>query len=129
MAPVIPGLNDPEIDAVLKAARDAGASRAGYVLLRLPLEIKTLFREWLAEHYPERASKVINLIRSMRGGKDYNPCFGERMRGSGAYADLIETRFLAACKRLGLNAADHPLDTSQFKPPPRAGDQLGLFEG
>ncbi|MFN3232435.1 MAG: PA0069 family radical SAM protein [Alphaproteobacteria bacterium] len=128
MAPVIPGLNDPEIDAVMSAAAGAGATRAGYVLLRLPLEIKTLFREWLAENYPDRANKVINLMRSMRGGRDYTPCFGERMRGTGAYADLIENRFLAACRRLGLNAAEHAIDSSNFKVPERPNEQLGLFQ-
>ncbi len=128
MAPVIPGLNDHEIDAVMTAAAEAGATRAGYVLLRLPLEIKALFREWLAEHYPDRAKKVINLIRSMRGGRDYNPCFGERMRGTGPYADLIENRFLAACKRLGLNAAEHAIDSSNFRVPNNVGPQLGLFD-
>ena len=128
MAPVVPGLNDPEMDQVYKAAAEAGATRAGYVLLRLPLEIKALFREWLAEHYPDRAKKVIHLIQSMRGGKDYDPCFGSRMRGAGPYADLIETRYKAAARRYGLNIVEHSIDVSQFKVPHSVGPQQDLFD-
>lgn len=127
-APIIPGLNDHEIEALLGAARAAGASLAGYVLLRLPLEIKDLFREWLEEAVPERAARVMALLREMRGGKDYDAAFGQRMRGSGPYATLLGQRFRLTCRRLGLDAPRTPLDTSQFRRPPAPGDQLGLFD-
>jgi DNA repair photolyase len=126
-APLIPGLNDHEVDALLQAARDAGTRRAGYVLLRMPFEIKDLFRQWLAEHYPDRAKKVVNLIRSTRGGKDYDAEFFVRGKGRGAYAELIGQRFHAACRRLGMNREIHVLDPSRFAPPPARGDQLSLF--
>jgi DNA repair photolyase len=126
-APAIPGLNDHELEGVLEAARDAGATSAGYVMLRLPLEVKDLFQEWLATAVPERASRVMSLVRAMRGGLDYDPKWGERMTGNGPIADALSDRFRLACKRLGLNKPQPPLDTSAFKPPPRAGDQLALF--
>ena len=126
-APLIPGLNDHEIDALLQAAHDAGTRRAGYVLLRMPHEIKDLFRDWLAENYPDRARKVINLIRSTRGGKDYDSTFFTRGKGQGPYADLIGQRFRAACRRLEMNKAPHALDVSKFRPPPAPGDQFSLF--
>lgn len=126
-APAIPGLNDHELENVLKAAREAGAQSAGYVMLRLPLEVKDLFQEWLTNAVPERASRVMSLIRAMRGGLDYDPKWGERMTGSGPIAEAFSDRFRLACKRLGLNRPTAPLDTSQFKPPPQAGDQLSLF--
>lgn len=126
-APVIPGLNDHELEAVLEAARDAGATTAGYVMLRLPLEVKDLFQEWLTAEVPERASRVMSLVRAMRDGLDYDPKWGERMTGKGPIADAIADRFRLACKRLGLNKPQAPLDTAQFKAPPRAGDQLALF--
>ncbi len=126
-APLVPGLNDHEIDALLQAAHDAGTRRAGYVLLRMPFEIKDLFRNWLAEHYPDRAKKVVNLIRSTRGGKDYDSEFFTRGKGKGPYATLIGQRFRAACRRLDMNREPHPVDFSRFSPPPAAGDQLKLF--
>ncbi|MGE0666655.1 MAG: PA0069 family radical SAM protein [Sphingomonadales bacterium] len=126
-APLIPGLNDHEIDALLQAARDVGTRRAGYVLLRMPFEIKDLFRDWLAENYPDRASKVINLIRGARGGKDYDSEFFTRGKGKGPYAELLGQRFRAACRRLEMNLAPHPVDYSKFAPPPARGDQLKLF--
>jgi len=126
-APVIPGLNDHELEAVLEAARDAGATNAGYVTLRLPLEIKDLFQEWLAEARPDRAARVMSLVRQSRGGRDYDPQWGSRMRGVGPVADLISARFHGAVKRLGLNQDDRRRDHNQFRVPPRAGDQLGLF--
>jgi DNA repair photolyase len=126
-APLIPGLNDHEIDALLQAARDVGTTRAGYVLLRMPYEIKDLFRDWLAENYPDRAKKVINLVRSTRGGKDYDSNFFTRGKGQGPYADLIGQRFRAGCRRLEMNKAPHALDTSKFRPPPAPGDQFSLF--
>jgi DNA repair photolyase len=127
VAPVIPALTDHELEAILEACAAAGARRAGYVLLRLPYEIKDLFREWLAEHYPERAAHVMSLIREMRGGRDNDPRFGSRMRGSGPYALLLRSRFQLACQRLGLNSGGRgPLDTTLFRPPAGAGAQLRL---
>lgn len=126
-APLIPGLNDHEIDALLQAAHDVGTRRAGYVLLRMPFEIKDLFRDWLAENFPDRAKKVINLIRGTRGGKDYDSEFFTRGKGKGPYAELIGQRFRAACRRLDMNRAPHPADFSKFSPPPAPGDQLRLF--
>jgi DNA repair photolyase len=126
-APVIPGLNDHELEAVLERARDAGARSAMYVALRLPLEIKDLFREWLEAARPDRAARVMSLVRQMRGGKDYDADWGQRMKGTGPIADLLRARFAGACRRLGLNEARPPLDVSQFRIPPKAGDQLSLF--
>ena len=102
VAPIIPGLTDHEIEPILEAARDAGARDAGYVLLRLPLEIKDLFREWLHEEFPDRAERVISLLQSMHGGRDYVAQFGIRQRGTGPYASQIAMRFELAKKRLGL---------------------------
>jgi DNA repair photolyase len=127
MAPMIPALNDTEIEDVLARASDAGVTGAGYVLLRMPLEIKDLFAEWLEAHYPDRAGRVLSLMRQMRGGKDYDARWGKRMRGTGSYAQLISRRFRLAADQLGLNKVSHPLDTTQFRPPPAPGDQLGLF--
>ncbi len=125
-APIIPRINDKEIEALLEAAHDAGAREAGYVVLRLPLEIADLFREWLEAHFPDRAAHVMNLVRSMRGGRDYESTWGLRQKGTGAYAKLIADRFKRATARLGLNARHHELDTTQFRRPPKAGDQLAL---
>lgn len=126
-APSIPGLNDHEMEAVLERAAEAGATGAGYVALRLPREIKDLFREWLATDHPDRASRVMSLVRQMRGGLDYDPDWGKRMRGEGPIADLMSQRFAAAKKRFGLNARFDALDLSQFKVPAKAGDQGDLF--
>ena len=126
-APVIPALNDSEMEAVLDAARAAGAAEAGYVLLRMPLEIKQLFRQWLDEWAPDRAARVIKLMREMRGGRDYDATFGTRMIGTGPYAKMIAKRFETSCRRLGLNARDIALDTGQFKPPAAPGEQLTLL--
>ncbi len=126
-APMIPALNDHELEAILERAYEAGARQAGYVVLRLPLEIKDLFREWLEAHQPGRANHVMSLIRSMRGGKDYDAEWGKRMKGTGVYADLIAKRFKLACDRLGLNKEWVPLATDLFKAPPMAGDQLRLL--
>lgn len=128
-APMIPALNDPEMETLLEAARDAGARWAGYVLLRLPHEVKDLFQEWLAQHAPLKAKHVMSLVRQARGGKENDPNFGRRMRGQGEYAQLIARRFRLACQRLGLNQDDRPLDTSRFAPPAMSGDQLALFGG
>lgn len=128
MAPIIPGLNDHEIEPVLSAAHDAGARGAGYVLLRLPLEIKDLFREWLAEHRPDAAGRVMSLLREMRGGKDYDPSWGKRGRGDGPMAQLIAKRFRQAMKRLEYEHQGTQLDFSQFQRPLGAPDQPGLFD-
>jgi len=127
VAPIIPGLNDHEIESILEAARDVGVREAGYVTLRLPLELKDLFREWLATEVPDRARRVIHLLQSMHGGRDYSAEFGMRQRGSGPFADQIAQRFRLAARRLGLNERRFPLRTDQFARPVRKGDQLSLF--
>jgi DNA repair photolyase len=127
VAPVIPALTDHELEAILEAAAAAGARSAGYVLLRLPYEIKDLFAEWLAEHYPQRAAHVMSLIRAMRGGRDNDPRFGSRMRGTGPYAQLLRNRFRLACQRLALRSSERgTLTTALFRPPTPAGAQLHL---
>jgi DNA repair photolyase len=127
VAPIVPALTDPEIERILEAVRDAGAYGAGYVLLRLPLEIKELFREWLATEFPDRAMRVIHLMQSMHGGRDYNSEFGVRQRGTGPYAEQIGLRFRLACKRLGLNLERASLRTDLFRPPVLEGQQMRLF--
>jgi len=127
VAPVIPFITDAELERVLEAAHAAGAQAAGYVLLRLPWEIKDLFREWLDAHFPLKAKHVMSLVQQMRGGKDYDATYGTRMRGQGELADLLEQRFRLAVRRLGLNRwSALKLDTSQFRVPAAAGPQLGL---
>src|ERR1700742_1429249 len=126
-APAIPALNDHEMEAVLGAAHEAGARSAGYVLLRLPLEIKDLFREWLEANQPGRAKHVMTLIRQMRGGKDYDSQWNTRMKGTGPYADMTARRFHMAVKRLGLNQGGRTLAVHRFRRPPRIGDQLSLL--
>jgi DNA repair photolyase len=127
VAPVIPALNDHELETILEAAAGTGARWAGYVLLRLPYEIKDLFREWLAEHYPQRAAHIMSLIRDMRGGRDNDPRFGTRMRGTGPYAQLLSNRFRLACGRLQLNSRPRePLRTDLFRRPGPSGAQLYL---
>jgi DNA repair photolyase len=126
-APVIPGLNDHEMEAVLAAAAEAGATIAGYVVLRLPLEIKDLFEEWLQSERPDRAKRVMSLVRQMRGGKAYDADWAQRMTGQGPIAQLIRQRHVRATTALGLNRTRPPLRTDLFKVPPKAGDQLGLF--
>ena len=161
VAPVIPAITDAELERILGAARDAGATGAGYVMLRLPWEVKDIFQEWLRAHYPDRATHVMSLMRQLHGREPehrvqetntdpegynqdappepsprqpnayaknayYNPEWGMRQRGSGAFADLYAKRFTVACKRLGLNEREWALDTTQFRVPPAAGDQLGL---
>jgi DNA repair photolyase len=128
VAPVIPAITDHEIEDILAAAREAGATCAGYVLLRLPHEVKDLFREWLSEFYPDRAKHVMSLLQQSHGGKDYDSRFGHRMRGSGPYADLLHTRFRLARRKLGLESGDerHRLNTSAFRPPAPPGGQLSL---
>jgi DNA repair photolyase len=129
-APMIPALNDHELEKILDTAAALGATSAGYVVLRLPLEIKDLFIEWLDAHAPAKAKHVLSLIRGVRGGEQlYEAKFGERMRGTGPYADLLRKRFKLATQRLGLDHYKHrwEFDFSQFQPPPKAGDQLKLL--
>ena len=126
-APVIPGLNDHELEGVLQRAAEAGAVGAGYVALRLPLEIKDLFAEWLTASLPDRATRVMSLVRQMRGGRDYDPAWGKRMKGEGPIAELIAQRFKIARRRFGLDRALPPLDVSRFRVPPRPGDQVEMF--
>ena len=126
-APVIPGLNDHELEGVLERAAEAGAVGAGYVALRLPLEIKDLFREWLTANLPDRAARVMSLVRQMRGGRDYDPAWGKRMKGEGPIAEVIAQRFKIARRRFGLDRALPPLDVSRFAIPPRPGDQVEMF--
>ncbi|NEZ02992.1 PA0069 family radical SAM protein [Wenzhouxiangella sp. XN201] len=127
VAPVIPAINDHEIESILESSAQAGAVRAGYVVLRLPHELKGLFREWLATHYPERASHVMSLVRQLHGGRDYDPAWGKRQTGRGEFAKLISTRFQIARRRFGL-AGDRrePLNTAIFRPPTRSGEQMAL---
>jgi len=127
MAPVIPRINDVEIESILKASAEAGATSAGYVFLRLPGEVKELFKEWLEQHYPDRARHVFSLISQSRQGKAYQHEYGLRMRGSGVFADLVKQRFVSACKRYGLNQQRQTgLDCSQFVPD-IYNQQLSLF--
>ena len=127
VAPVIPVLTDKDIERVLEAAAAAGAISAGYVLLRLPYEVKPLFIEWLQEHFPQRANHVMSIIRQMRNGKENDANFGSRMRGEGEFANLLAQRFRKACERLGLNGERTPLDLTQFRVPAKATSQLSLF--
>jgi DNA repair photolyase len=127
IAPVIPALNDGEIERILDAASVAGVKEAGYVLLRLPLEVRDLFREWLMANFPDRYRHVFALIREMRGGKDYDSTWGRRMKGTGPYAWMIGRRFEMACDKLGLNACKFSLSTEHFRPPQPAAQQLSLF--
>src|SRR5258707_5557328 len=128
VAPVIPAITDHEIEDIMGAAKAAGATRAGYVLLRLPHELKVIFRDWLAEHYPDRAKHVMSLINQSRGGKDYDSQFGTRMRGTGPYAELLRTRFDLAKRKLGYAGAEerYELNTKLFRPPTPATPQLSL---
>ena len=127
VAALVPALNDKTLEHVLEAAAAAGAKEAAYVILRLPHELKPIFKEWLAAHYPERAEHVMSIVRQMRGGRENDPDFGSRMTGKGNYADLIEKRFEIACRRFGINRREKPeLDCTRFRPPARHG-QLTLF--
>jgi DNA repair photolyase len=127
VAPIIPAINDADIERILDAAALAGVRGAGYVLLRLPLEVRDLFVEWLNANYPDRASHVMKLIRDMRGGKDYDSTFGKRMTGSGPYAWMIGRRFETHCEKLGLNKHKVALTIEHFAPPRPRAEQLSLF--
>jgi len=128
VAPVIPAITDHEMEDILQAAAAAGARWAGYILVRLPYEIKDLFRDWLAEHFPDRADHVMSLIRDMRGGQDNDPRFGTRMRGTGPIADLLRNRFQIASRRFNLDSyhREIPRRTGLFRPPLVEGSQLSL---
>ncbi|MCY6381714.1 PA0069 family radical SAM protein [Hoeflea prorocentri] len=126
-SPVIPGLNDHEIERILDSAKAAGACTASYILLRLPLEVSPLFRDWLLRHYPDRYRHVMSLVRSMRGGKDYDAEFNKRMKGSGPYAWQLARRFEITAKRLGLDNRWRSLRTDLFTPPHGTGVQLNLL--
>jgi DNA repair photolyase len=127
VAPIIPAINDADIERILDAAALAGVRGAGYVLLRLPLEVRDLFVEWLNANYPDRAGHVMKLIRDMRGGKDYDSTFGKRMTGSGPYAWMIGRRFETHCEKLGLNKHKVALTIEHFAPPRPRAEQLSLF--
>ena len=116
-----------EIERILEAARTAGVKEAGYVLLRLPLEVRDLFREWLMANYPDRYRHVFKLIRDMRGGNDYDSTWGTRMKGTGPYAWMIGRRFEMACEKLGLNKARSTLTTEHFHKPKPGSEQLSLL--
>jgi DNA repair photolyase len=127
VAPIIPAINDVDIERVLDAVASTGAQGAGYVLLRLPLEVRDLFREWLTANFPDRCEHVFSLIRQMRAGKDYDSTFGTRMKGEGPYAWMIGRRFEKACARLSLNVQKVELTTKHFRAPLACSEQLSLF--
>jgi len=127
IAPIIPGLNDPELEQIMEAAHQRGALSAIYLLLRLPHEVSALFQQWLLENYPDRASRVMKLVRSTRGGKDYDAEFGTRMIGKGPYAALINHRFNLACRQLGFRRRKYDLATDLFKRPTAPTNQMSLF--
>ncbi|HEY9050387.1 MAG TPA: PA0069 family radical SAM protein [Gammaproteobacteria bacterium] len=127
VAPIIPFLNDAEIETIVAAVADAGANSLAYVFLRLPIEVKDLFRDWLLQHYPLKAERIMQRIRDSRNGKDYDADFGQRMTGTGKYVELIQQRFELAIKKAGLNDGYVALDTTQFKPPRVDTPQLSLF--
>jgi DNA repair photolyase len=127
VAPIIPALNDHEIERILDAGKAAGALEASYVILRLPLEVSPLFRDWLLQHYPDRYRHVMSLVRSMRGGKDYDAEFGKRMKGAGPYAWQISRRFEMATRRLDLTRRNIALRDDLFVPPDGSGVQLSLL--
>lgn len=127
VAPIIPAINDHEIEAILKASAAAGATEAGYVLLRLPHDLKELMRDWLAEHYPDKLNHVFSLLQEARGGKDYDVQWGVRQTGIGPYAWMIGRRFETTAERLGLNKRSLKLRTDLFRPPAKETGQLSLF--
>ncbi|MEC3863000.1 PA0069 family radical SAM protein [Mesobacterium sp. TK19101] len=127
VSPVVPALTDPELESILHAGAEAGASAASWVMLRLPREVAPLWRAWLEEHYPDRAARVMARVREMHGGRDYDPRWGHRMRGEGPYAQVISQRFKLAARRLELDRPQTDLRCDLFRVPPRAGGQLSLF--
>jgi len=127
VAPVVPALTDHELEAILSAAKDAGAVAASYIALRLPREVADLFRDWLTEAFPDRAARVMARVRELHGGQDYDPEFGRRMTGQGKWAELLSQRFLLAARRLGLDRSLPPLRSDLFTRPLQSGDQMSLF--
>ena len=127
VAPIIPALNDAEIETILARAKAIGVREAGYVMLRLPLELRDLFSEWLVAHYPDKARHILSLVRSTRDGKIYDSTFGKRMTGTGPYAWMIGRRFEAAAAKLGFGKTKMKLRHDLFTPPARAGEQLQLL--
>ncbi|QPM89674.1 PA0069 family radical SAM protein [Pseudooceanicola algae] len=127
VSPVVPGLTEAEIESILTAARDAGAVSASWIMLRLPQEVSPLFQDWLREHYPARAERVMARLREMHGGRDYDGEWFRRMRGSGPYAQMIGQRFRLAAKRLGLDRPQPELRCDLFRVPVKPGEQLSLF--
>jgi DNA repair photolyase len=127
MAPIIPGLNDEEIPRVLRAAADAGARSAGYVLLRLPQPVDRLFADWVDRHFPDRRERILGRIRECRNGRISDPRFGSRMRGEGVYAEHIGNLFRTAARKCGLDQRLPPLSTAAFRRPPQSGEQLRLY--
>jgi len=125
---MIPALNDGEMEQILERARSAGATSAGYTLLRLPLELKTLFKEWLEEHFRDKAAHVLSLVAQTHGGRLYDSTWSTRMTGTGPYADMLRLRFDRARRKLRFNLrTTQSLDTTLFRPPAQRGDQLALF--
>lgn len=127
VSPIVPALTDHELEAILEAGAEAGADAASWIMLRLPREVSQLWQDWLAEHEPDRAARVMARLREMHGGRDYDPRWGHRMRGEGEYARMIGQRFRAAARRLGLDGKGTPLRCDLFRVPPQKGDQLSLF--
>ena len=127
VSPVIPFLNEPELERILEAARTAGAQRAFSIVLRLPWEVNPLFQNWLQQHVPERAARIMARVREMRGGKDNDSRFGTRMTGQGVWAQLLRQRFAKSCERLGYRRERVELDLTQFRPLPRQAGQGQLF--
>jgi DNA repair photolyase len=127
VSPLVPALTDHELESILEAGAEAGADAASWIMLRLPLEVAQLWQDWLAEHYPDRAGRVMGHLRAMHGGKDYSPQWHRRMRGEGAYAQIVARRFDRAARALGLDRPTASLRTDLFAPPPQIGDQLSLF--
>ncbi|WP_428924738.1 PA0069 family radical SAM protein [Marinibacterium sp. SX1] len=127
VSPVVPGLTDHELETILAEAAAAGADAASWIMLRLPREVSPLWQDWLAEHEPNRAAKIMARLREMHGGRDYDPRWGHRMRGEGEFAELTARRFKSACRRLGLRERTAPLRSDLFARPPMPGDQMSLF--
>ena len=127
VSPVIPALTDHEVEAILQAAKDAGAVAASSIVLRLPREVAGLFRDWVEENYPDRAARIMGRVRELHGGQDYDPAFGKRMTGQGEWAAMMRQRFTLAARRLGLDRTLPPLRTDLFAVPPAVGDQLSMF--
>jgi DNA repair photolyase len=127
LSPIVPGLTDHEVEGIISAARDAGAVAASLIPIRLPREVSGLWREWLAEHYPDRLGRVMSKVRDMHGGQDYEAEFGKRMQGQGVWADLLQQRFRRAVRHAGLSERLPPLRTDLFEVPLAKGDQLALF--